>query len=105
MASDLQNKIIRAFNSLGPYDVHAPPDPRHNDLYIVEFPKSYNTYDSYAFALKQKGDYSESIKWYKKGLDVLAKYPELNKGGSIVKDSANAHKLISEMEEMIKNDS
>jgi len=36
----------------------------------IEFPKSYNACDSYAYALKEKKDYLNSIRYYKKGLEI-----------------------------------
>jgi CubicO group peptidase (beta-lactamase class C family) len=69
---------------------------------LQEFPKSYNTYDSYAFTFYQKGDYNNSIKWYKKGFDVLSKFPGQNENASVKKDVKKAEKLISEMKEILK---
>lgn len=71
-------------------------------LNMVQFPKSYNTYDSYAYALMKKGDYRNSIKSYKKGLDVLNKNPESNMFGSVKKDAEKALEYIKEMEEKLK---
>ena len=64
------------------------------EVNIHEYPYSYNTYDSYAFILKETGDYSTAIRYYKKGLEVLKKYPDKNTGESIRQDSENAKKFI-----------
>ena len=66
-------------------------------LNMLEFPKSYNVYDSYAFALKEKGYFKESIFYYKKGFAILSKY-STQKNPAIEKDIKNAMKYISEME-------
>jgi CubicO group peptidase (beta-lactamase class C family) len=71
-------------------------------LNMLQFPESYNTYDSYAYALMQKGDYRNSIESYKKGLDVLNRYPESNTFTSVKKDAAKALEYIKEMEEKLK---
>lgn len=68
------------------------------ELNMHEFPYSYNTYDSYAYTLRQKGDYSNAIKYYKMGLEILEKYPEQNNHGSVKKDAENALRSIHEME-------
>ena len=68
-----------------------------------EFPSSYNTYDSYAYVLKQKGDYLNSIKYYKKGLQIIKEFPQINNNESILKDAENALKSIKEMELQIRN--
>jgi CubicO group peptidase (beta-lactamase class C family) len=73
------------------------------ELNMHEFPHSYNTYDSYAYVLKKKGNYINSIKYYKMGLQMLKKYPETNKSESVLKDVENALKSIKEMELKTKN--
>jgi CubicO group peptidase (beta-lactamase class C family) len=70
---------------------------------MIEFPYSYNVYDSYAFILMQKGDYINSIKYYKTGLGILQKYPQINNSESVLKDAENAVKSIKEMELKIKS--
>jgi len=70
---------------------------------MIEFPNSYNVYDSYAYILMQRGDYLNSIKYYKTGLKILQKYPEINNSESVLKDAENAMKSIKEMELKIKN--
>jgi CubicO group peptidase (beta-lactamase class C family) len=70
---------------------------------MIEFPYSYNVYDSYAYILMQKGDYRNSIKYYKTGLEILQKYPRINNSESVLKDAENAKKSIKEMELKIKN--
>jgi glucose-6-phosphate isomerase len=65
---------------------------------MLEFPRSYNTYDSYAYALMQKGDYRNSIAFYKAGLKILDEYPQQNNSESVLKDAGNALKSIQEME-------
>ena len=72
-----------------------------NSLYMLQFPYSYNTYDSYAYILMQKGDYRNSIDYFRKGLIVLKKYPEKNDLESVKKDSDQALVYIKEKEEKI----
>jgi tetratricopeptide (TPR) repeat protein len=69
----------------------------------IEFPYSYNTYDSYAYVLMQQGDYLNSIRYYKMGLQILKEYPQMNTGESVLKDAENALKAIKTMESKIKN--
>jgi tetratricopeptide (TPR) repeat protein len=69
---------------------------------MLQFHESYNTYDSYAYMLMQKGDYRKSIDYYKKGLDVLKMYPEKNDLISVKKDSEQALVYIKEMLEKIR---
>lgn len=71
-------------------------------LNMLMFPFSYNTYDSYAYILMQKGDYRKSIYYYTKGLSILKKYPEKNDLNSVEKDSVQALVFIKDMEEKIK---
>lgn len=68
------------------------------ELNMQQFPRSYNTYDSYAFTLMKKGDYPNSIKYYRKGLDVLEKYPDDNNPELVTKDAENAVIYVKEME-------
>jgi len=68
------------------------------EVNMREFPHSYNTYDSYAYLLMQKGDYQNSIKYYKLGFQILDKFPKENNSDSVLKDAENARKSISEME-------
>ena len=72
------------------------------EINMLEFPQSYNTYDSYAYVLRQIGDYQNSIKYYKLGLDVLKKYPLSNNKDLVKKDAENALKSIKEMELKLK---
>jgi tetratricopeptide (TPR) repeat protein len=72
------------------------------ELNMQEFPRSYNTYDSYAFILHEKGDYRNSILYYRKGLEILRKYPEANDLNAVKKDADQALVYIKEMEENIK---
>jgi len=41
------------------------------EVTMLQFPGSYNTFDSYAYELMQKEDYSNAIKYYKEGLEVV----------------------------------
>ena len=68
------------------------------EVNMHEYPCSYNTYDSYAFILKETGDYSNAVRYYKKGLDILQKYPGENNSESIQQDAENAQKFINEFE-------
>ena len=72
------------------------------EINMLQYPQSYNTYDSYAYVLRQIGDYQNSIKYYKLGLDVLKKYPRSNNNDSVKKDAENALKSIKEMELKLK---
>ncbi|MBN1791749.1 MAG: beta-lactamase family protein [Bacteroidales bacterium] len=72
------------------------------EINMLEFPRSYNTYDSYAYALMQKGDYTNSIAFYKAGLKILDEYPQQNNSESVLKDAENALKSIQEMELKIR---
>jgi hypothetical protein len=49
----------------------------------------------------QKGDYRNSIDYFRKGLNVLKKYPEKNDLVSVKKDTDQALVYIKEMEEKI----
>ena len=69
------------------------------ELNMEQFPESYNTYDSYAYALMKKGYYEKSILFYRKGLEILNKYPEKNSSGTVKEDSERARVYIKEMEE------
>jgi len=68
------------------------------EVNMLEYPHSYNTYDSYAYLLMQKGDYCNSIRYYKMGLKILKEYPQQNSGESVLKDAENALRSIKEME-------
>jgi tetratricopeptide (TPR) repeat protein len=72
------------------------------EINMLEFPKSYNAYDSYAYVLMQKGDYRNSIAFYKAGLKILDEYPQLNNSESVLKDAESALKSIQEMELKIR---
>jgi len=75
------------------------------EVNMLQFPESYNTYDSYAYMLMQKRDYRKSIDYYKKGLEILKMYPEKNDLISVKKDAEQALLYIKEMQEKIrKND-
>jgi CubicO group peptidase (beta-lactamase class C family) len=71
---------------------------------VAEFPRSYNAYDSYAYALMQKKDYRNSIKVYQKGLEILEKFPDENRGESIGRDAEKAVELIRKMQEKPESD-
>jgi tetratricopeptide (TPR) repeat protein len=73
------------------------------EVNMLQFPRSYNTYDSYAYVFMKKEDYLNAIKYYKKGLDILNKYPENNDQNSVKKDSEQALIYIKEMEEKLIN--
>ncbi len=73
------------------------------EVNMNEFPHSYNTYDSYAYVLMQKGDYVNSIRYYKMGLQILKRYPQLNNSETVLKDAENAIKSIESMKLKIKN--
>lgn len=66
-----------------------------------EFPKSYNTYDSYAYILMQKNEYASAIHYYRQGLDILRMYPEENNSEQVQKDAQQALQFIEEMEKKL----
>ena len=72
------------------------------EVNMLEFPHSYNTYDSYAYMLRQRGDLVNSIRYYNMGLQILKIYPQLNTSESVLKDAENAVKSIKEMELIIQ---
>ena len=72
------------------------------EVNMLQFPRSYNTYDSYAYILMQKGDYLNAIKYYRKGLEILDEYPEINNMNTVKEDAEKALVYIKEMEEKIK---
>ncbi len=72
------------------------------EINMTEFPRSYNTYDSYAYALMQKQDYKSAIKYYREGLKILKKYPKENAGEQVQKDAQQARQYIKEMEGKLK---
>jgi CubicO group peptidase (beta-lactamase class C family) len=67
------------------------------EINMIEFPRSYNAYDSYAYVLMQKNDRRNSIKYYKKGLEILRKFPDENRGESVRRDAEKALEWIKEM--------
>jgi len=72
------------------------------EVNMLQFPRSYNTYDSYAYILMQKGDYKNSIKYYEKGLEVLKTYPGDNDLNAVKADAEKALVYIREMEDKLK---
>jgi CubicO group peptidase (beta-lactamase class C family) len=71
------------------------------ELNMIEFPKSYNTYDSYAYILMQKKEYASAINYYRQGLEMLQMYPEVNDSEQVHKDAKKALEYIEEMEEKL----
>ena len=65
---------------------------------MVQFPRSYNACDSYAYALMQLGDYGNAVKYYRQGLAVLREYPEDNNQDAVRADAEKALLYIREME-------
>lgn len=94
------------FNKLGIellFGHHRPYDAlKIFALNMREYPLSYNTYDSYAYVLKELGDYRNAIRYYKMGLKILETYPGCNQNESVLKDAENALRSIQEMERMIE---
>jgi len=74
------------------------------EVNMLQFPRSYNTYDSYAYILMKKGDYTSSIKYYRIGLEVLKNYPMENNNDMVRKDAENALAYIKDMEEKLNPD-
>lgn len=73
------------------------------EVNMLEFPRSYNTYDSYAYVLMKKGDFKNSIKYYRKGLEVLKSYPDNNDLNAVKPDAEKALVYIKEMEDKIRS--
>ena len=71
---------------------------------LLQFPRSYNAFDSYAYALMQLGDYGNAVKYYKQGLAVLREYPEDNNPDAVKADTEKALVYIREREEKIKEE-
>jgi CubicO group peptidase (beta-lactamase class C family) len=71
------------------------------EVNMHEYARSYNTYDSFAYALMQKGDLVNSIKYYRKGLEILDLYPGDNNLDLIKSDSDKAIVYIKVMEEKL----
>lgn len=71
------------------------------ELNMTEFPKSYNTYDSYAYILMQKKEYALAIQYYQEGLKILQMYPDENKSQQVQKDAQKALEYIKEMKEKL----
>ncbi len=65
---------------------------------MEQFPRSYNAFDSYAYALMQLGDYVNAVKYYKLGLEVLREYPGDNNLEAVKADAEKALVYIREME-------
>ncbi len=63
---------------------------------MEEYPRSYNTYDSYAFALLMCKDTSSAVAFYKKGFSVFDQYPEEN-------DIESVHTNLSDAKSFIRN--
>jgi len=72
------------------------------EINMKEFPESYNTYDSYAYVLMQMGEFSKSIYFYKKGIQIAEKYPDKNNSDSVKNDIKNAFQSIQEMEKKLQ---
>jgi CubicO group peptidase (beta-lactamase class C family) len=68
---------------------------------MLQFLRSYNACDSYAYVLMQLGDYGNAVKYYKQGLSVLREYPEDNNPDAVKADAEKALVYIREMEEKI----
>lgn len=71
------------------------------EMNMSEFPKSYNTYDSYVYVLMQKKEYASAIRCYRQGLKMLQLHPEENKSDQVQKDAQKALEFIKEMEEKL----
>jgi hypothetical protein len=72
------------------------------EINVKEFPRSYNTYDSYAYLLMQAKEYQKSIMYYEKGFEVLEKYPEINKDLRYKRYVNEAKENIIKMESELK---
>lgn len=73
------------------------------EINMQEFPRSFNTYDSYAYVLMQLKEYESAIRFYKEGLKILQKYPHENSSDQVRQDAQNALKYIAEMEAKISH--
>jgi tetratricopeptide (TPR) repeat protein len=72
------------------------------EINVKEFPRSYNTYDSYAYLLMQAKEYQKSIRYYEKGFKVLEKYPEINNNLRYKRYVNEAKENIIKMESELK---
>jgi len=68
---------------------------------MKEFPKSYNVYDSLGWLYKNVGKNKLSLKYYKIGLEVYNKYPELNKRWK--RDANKVPEEIAELKKLLDN--
>ena len=50
----------------------------------------------------QKGDYLTSFKYYKKGLEILKRYPKDNNLNAVKKDAEKALVYVKEMEQKLR---
>lgn len=66
-----------------------------------EFPKSYNVYDSLGWLFKREGKNELALKYYKMGLEIYNKYPELNKRWE--RDAKKAPGEIAKLKKLIQN--
>jgi CubicO group peptidase (beta-lactamase class C family) len=72
------------------------------EINMLKYPESYNVYDSYAYVLMKEGKYSDAIRYYKKGLEVLEKFPGCNNIEMVKGEVKMAKIYIKEMEEKLK---
>lgn len=71
------------------------------EVNMLEFPTSYNVYDSYAFTFRQLGDYKNAIKYYQMALQVLKAHPVENDSNAVRQYADQATQAITEMQEML----
>ncbi|MFC1483996.1 serine hydrolase domain-containing protein [Candidatus Neomarinimicrobiota bacterium] len=65
---------------------------------MLEFPESYNTYDSYAYALLMMQDTVGAIEAYRKGFEVYDLYPAINQTESNMRNRKTATELVGTLE-------
>jgi hypothetical protein len=68
---------------------------------LWHFRKAYLLSSLLVVTLKEEGDYLNSVKYYRKGLDALKKYPGDNDLNAVRQDAEQALRYIIEMEEKI----
>ena len=71
------------------------------ELNMQAFPLSYNTYDSYAYALRELGDFPNAVTFYRKGLKILETYPQFNREKTTGEEAKKAVLAIEEMEKAL----
>jgi|GEM_PF-6896269 len=67
-------------------------------LNLQNYPRSYNVYDSYAYALLQLGDTLRALEAFHEGFDVYLKFPDQNIKPSMKQNYESAQELVGDLE-------